>query len=154
MQVLLFEPNKTIASAFIKRLEAAGAKCVSIDKDFFDADAVKAVASSITTAALLISDDGAAEGYIKTLRANGCKSPIISILGQKDSSRARELIDSGADDALVVPINGEEVLGTTKDRKSTRLNSSHVKISYAVFCLKKKNIDTLDQSRTRVHRRD
>src|SRR5437868_11358259 len=29
------------------------------------------------------------------------------------------------------------------DRKSTRLNSSHVSISYAVFCLKKKNhIDT------------
>src|SRR5690606_4797176 len=29
--------------------------------------------------------------------------------------------------------------GTSTDRKSTRLNSSHVKISYAVFCLKKKN---------------
>src|SRR5438874_13038761 len=27
-----------------------------------------------------------------------------------------------------------------KDRKSTRLNSSHVEISYAVFCLKKKNL--------------
>src|SRR5690349_22488467 len=27
-----------------------------------------------------------------------------------------------------------------KDRKSTRLNSSHVEISYAVFCLKKKKI--------------
>src|SRR5690606_42084048 len=27
-----------------------------------------------------------------------------------------------------------------RDRKSTRLNSSHVKISYAVFCLKKKNM--------------
>src|SRR3989442_6979262 len=27
------------------------------------------------------------------------------------------------------------------DRKSTRLNSSHVRISYAVFCLKKKKID-------------
>src|SRR5699024_11288237 len=27
------------------------------------------------------------------------------------------------------------------DRKSTRLNSSHVSISYAVFCLKKKNAD-------------
>src|SRR5690606_11452847 len=37
---------------------------------------------------------------------------------------------------------GEAVLrnasGQTLDRKSTRLNSSHVKISYAVFCLKKK----------------
>src|SRR5690606_27082174 len=29
------------------------------------------------------------------------------------------------------------------DRKSTRLNSSHVKISYAVFCLKKKNKTTV-----------
>src|SRR5690606_39443049 len=32
---------------------------------------------------------------------------------------------------------GAAALG--EDRKSTRLNSSHVKISYAVFCLKKKN---------------
>src|SRR3712207_8373105 len=29
-------------------------------------------------------------------------------------------------------------LGTCQDRKSTRLNSSHANISYAVFCLKKK----------------
>src|SRR5256886_5414271 len=29
------------------------------------------------------------------------------------------------------------------DRKSTRLNSSHSQISYAVFCLKKKKIETL-----------
>src|SRR5690606_41732762 len=28
-----------------------------------------------------------------------------------------------------------------RDRKSTRLNSSHVKTSYAVFCLKKKNTE-------------
>src|SRR3989442_11781359 len=33
---------------------------------------------------------------------------------------------------------GGKVLEKTKDRKSTRLNSSHVRISYAVFCLKKK----------------
>src|SRR5436853_4908012 len=30
--------------------------------------------------------------------------------------------------------------GITVDRKSTRLNSSHLGISYAVFCLKKKNL--------------
>src|SRR5699024_11486930 len=29
----------------------------------------------------------------------------------------------------------------TQDRKSTRLNSSHVSISYAVFCLKKKKLN-------------
>src|SRR5690606_6918520 len=33
-----------------------------------------------------------------------------------------------------------------KDRKSTRLNSSHVKISYAVFCLKKKKYKSKNNS--------
>src|SRR5436309_14512048 len=33
------------------------------------------------------------------------------------------------------------------DRKSTRLNSSHVKISYAVFCLKKKNLQRQTESK-------
>src|SRR5690606_40127221 len=34
--------------------------------------------------------------------------------------------------------NQQRLHGDCQDRKSTRLNSSHVKISYAVFCLKKK----------------
>src|SRR5690606_41593095 len=34
---------------------------------------------------------------------------------------------------------GIDLVSMMQDRKSTRLNSSHVKISYAVFCLKKKN---------------
>src|SRR5436309_12380490 len=34
-----------------------------------------------------------------------------------------------------------------RDRKSTRLNSSHVKISYAVFCLKKKKKKLMSHSR-------
>src|SRR5690606_28595438 len=37
------------------------------------------------------------------------------------------------------PVISEDDSHALKDRKSTRLNSSHVKISYAVFCLKKKN---------------
>src|SRR2546430_12452396 len=36
-----------------------------------------------------------------------------------------------------------EKTGTVQDRKSTRLNSSHSQISYAVFCLKKKKEDNL-----------
>src|SRR3712207_8079195 len=37
-----------------------------------------------------------------------------------------------------LPESGRDRLGGL-DRKSTRLNSSHANISYAVFCLKKKN---------------
>src|SRR2546426_3811668 len=36
-------------------------------------------------------------------------------------------------------IGAQVCKGDRKDRKSTRLNSSHLVISYAVFCLKKKN---------------
>src|SRR2546430_11352779 len=43
--------------------------------------------------------------------------------------------------------------GRRPDRKSTRLNSSHSQISYAVFCLKKKKKDiTGTQSRTCIER--
>src|SRR5258708_15215502 len=41
--------------------------------------------------------------------------------------------------ALAIPMPASDGEGRT-DRKSTRLNSSHQIISYAVFCLKKKNI--------------
>src|SRR5436305_10110437 len=42
--------------------------------------------------------------------------------------------------------NGLELF--RRDRKSTRLNSSHVRTSYAVFCLKKKNIIKQLEKRT------
>src|SRR5438477_2428490 len=40
-------------------------------------------------------------------------------------------------DALRV-VDRDDAAGASPDRKSTRLNSSHMSISYAVFCLKKK----------------
>src|SRR5947209_14206814 len=43
------------------------------------------------------------------------------------------------------------LIAKAQDRKSTRLNSSHANISYAVFCLKKK---TIAKDRTAVKRKD
>src|SRR5690606_39860703 len=51
----------------------------------------------------------------------------------------------------------EDLLKFFRDRKSTRLNSSHVKISYAVFCLKKKKTQNKNKimrsERQRTHAR-
>src|SRR5258705_9668616 len=44
-------------------------------------------------------------------------------------------------DALRASLKGKSALLALLDRKSTRLNSSHLGISYAVFCLKKKIIE-------------
>src|SRR5436305_3391199 len=50
---------------------------------------------------------------------------------------------------------GEIDLAGGEDRKSTRLNSSHVRISYAVFCLKKKKTRfTPGRSKRREQRMD
>src|SRR5258708_23251930 len=45
---------------------------------------------------------------------------------------------------------GGEALLITTDRKSTRLNSSHQIISYAVFCLKKKKLERRKQGDTQM----
>src|SRR5688572_31879946 len=43
---------------------------------------------------------------------------------------------------------------SAEDRKSTRLNSSHSQISYAVFCLKKKKKETLQSNRQHRQRQE
>src|SRR3712207_7942566 len=50
------------------------------------------------------------------------------------------------DGAGVVDVWAPEPPPDATDRKSTRLNSSHANISYAVFCLKKKNIENSTSS--------
>src|SRR5690625_6910332 len=51
---------------------------------------------------------------------------------------AQKPIDKQIKGMLLYPSNPYEFDDQFLDRKSTRLNSSHVAISYAVFCLKKK----------------
>src|SRR3712207_8560556 len=55
------------------------------------------------------------------------------------------LFDQTLEEEILVPdavqIAIDQIIGgKLQDRKSTRLNSSHANISYAVFCLKKKSI--------------
>src|SRR5690349_23374189 len=54
----------------------------------------------------------------------------------------KKILDAGCGNgrfAYYAAKYGAEVWAIDQDRKSTRLNSSHVEISYAVFCLKKKS---------------
>src|SRR2546430_7666306 len=51
---------------------------------------------------------------------------------------AQQLADLGVGGLAAAVADGGEQVGPFGDRKSTRLNSSHSQISYAVFCLKKK----------------
>src|SRR5207249_7847867 len=65
-------------------------------------------------------------------RSNTGGRELVVLLPERPDESARRLRDSLKELSGVAP--------GVVDRKSTRLNSSHVSISYAVFCLKKKNI--------------
>src|SRR3989442_10426174 len=65
----------------------------------------------------------------------------------------RSQITSGYWRAFYLPIDCTTLAGGT-DRKSTRLNSSHVRISYAVFCLKKKKKKQIYDSRNQHYTRN
>src|SRR5437660_8944503 len=63
--------------------------------------------------------------------------PIFRVVAGEDRGRRRACVGP---ELRQQPPRAARVLGDdqVRDRKSTRLNSSHVAISYAVFCLKKK----------------
>src|SRR5690606_11851452 len=71
----------------------------------------------------------------------------------KEAIARLPLLEEHGVELLEQPVPAGDIEGLRRvrehtDRKSTRLNSSHVKISYAVFCLKKKTIHTLSPSST------
>src|SRR5699024_12251543 len=61
-------------------------------------------------------------------------------LGMSEASiqKSKEVLDAHTSSLKKAVNAGVKIAMGTEDRKSTRLNSSHVSISYAVFCLKKK----------------
>src|SRR5690606_42005447 len=62
--------------------------------------------------------------------------PAHGAKGASGANRPGAALGADGSRAARRPIGRGDLAGL--DRKSTRLNSSHVKISYAVFCLKKK----------------
>src|SRR5690348_17905447 len=61
---------------------------------------------------------------------------------ERDIQFTRGPVDD-LEDASDLPAYGRSLASSRSDRKSTRLNSSHPSISYAVFCLKKKKKTTI-----------
>src|SRR3712207_7766433 len=59
-------------------------------------------------------------------------------------------LDDGTISSLKIGLMGP-LCGVGEDRKSTRLNSSHANISYAVFCLKKKKEEQTSELKSRQY---
>src|SRR5690625_6309567 len=63
---------------------------------------------------------------------------FLTLNEEEALKKAKQLDENGDYDQKLAGVPGAIKDNIVTDRKSTRLNSSHVAISYAVFCLKKK----------------
>src|SRR5690349_19973830 len=80
------------------------------------------------------------EAYIKLLTGQ-VETALVYGFGKSSAGTLRRVLALQTDPYTVAPLwpDSVSIAGLqARDRKSTRLNSSHVEISYAVFCLKKK----------------
>src|SRR2546422_5733638 len=87
-----------------------------------------------------------AEDGIRDVAVTGVQTCALPIYVRQSGGRSADARTQAVTGAPSPPIWGEPIRGSSldakcsaTDRKSTRLNSSHGYISYAVFCLKKKN---------------
>src|SRR5438874_8260333 len=90
--------------------------------------------SSLNSSATISTHRKRASAPTSCVDTNSCSNTIAPDASLKPTSLstcAFRVIGS-------TPVWSRNCNGTPPDRKSTRLNSSHVEISYAVFCLKKK----------------
>src|SRR5256885_11003961 len=79
---------------------------------------------------------------------------VVTVVGGLEPERAVEFVGMSARDQALHRVLDIAVGVEAGDRKSTRLNSSHLVISYAVFCLKKKthlHQTSYHTTRTLVH---
>src|SRR5690349_24201558 len=72
------------------------------------------------------------------LAANPLEAAEAAFVAARRDVRRRGFSRQPAHRARRRSLTRSSVVSSVTDRKSTRLNSSHVEISYAVFCLKKK----------------
>src|SRR2546430_13326619 len=96
--------------------------------------------STWPTSFFFFNDTATTEIY--TLSLHDALPIYITLFPVQQTMRANLCVYRGMDDPWLKQFRD----APREDRKSTRLNSSHSQISYAVFCLKKKKQRTADQT--------
>src|SRR5690349_22255935 len=76
--------------------------------------------------------------YTTLFRSGDSVQPEQSLITVESDKATMEIPSPEAGKVKELRVKVGDKVSQGRDRKSTRLNSSHVEISYAVFCLKKK----------------
>ncbi len=107
--VFLYEPRDDRRSAIIVELLSAQMEPMQINDSFFQRDLGQINKDRTKLRPFLMASSARALDHIRNLRAAGCLNPVLVMRESRNSQKTAEALDVGADDDIILPMNGIEV---------------------------------------------
>jgi len=110
MRAYVFEPRERRQASLAAELENAGIDPLFVGEDFFETGLAPLTQPGNDVRAILIGESENTHGQIRAVRKAGCANPVIVLRDFRNSQDTSAALDRGADDVIVSPIKGSEVL--------------------------------------------
>lgn len=110
MYIYVFEPRAGRRDALLAELKAVGMSPLAIGESFFASDLTVLNRKGSDTRGILIGATPAVLDQIRAVREAGCRNPLVVMRDFKNSRDTSEALDHGADDVIISPVKGVEVL--------------------------------------------
>lgn len=113
MRIYVFEQREERRDALAVEFKSAGLIPQFVSSQFFSSDLNVLLQPGQETRGVLLGDSVNVKIYIRTLRSAGCANPILVLKDTRNARETSELLNLGADDVMVYPIRGTEVMSRT-----------------------------------------
>jgi len=110
MRAYVFEPREKRQPSLAAELGNAGVEPLFVGEDFFETGLAPLTQPGNEIRAILIGESGNTHAQIHTIRKAGCANPVIVLRDFRNSQDTSAALDRGADDVIVSPIKGSEVV--------------------------------------------
>ncbi len=130
MRAYVFEPRQKRQAALLSELEAVGIHVIFVDEEFFNTGLSHFSRQEGDTGAILIGESPDTHAQIRAVRRSGCENPLIVLRDFRNAQDTSAALDFGADDVIVSPIRGGELL--SRINSITRRSYGHASESVLV----------------------
>jgi len=110
VRAFIFEPNAHRRRILEREIAVVGLAANFVQEEFFNNSLSLLRQSGAKERAVLIADTPRTKSIVRDIRRAGCKNPIIALCETKEPGRVAELLNSGADDVVVSPLSGTELV--------------------------------------------
>jgi len=109
INVFLYEPRDKRRVDVATELLSAQMVPIEINDSFFKGNLCALSNSKATPQPFLMASTPRTLDHIQSLRAAGCRNPVLVIRGERNSKETAAVLDAGADDDIITPLSGVEI---------------------------------------------